>query len=352
MENPTTFLEGFYMQNKQFKKTIILGFISILSIMIFIGGYVWADSVDRENQQRSETETITKKSFKKTVEPKMKKKEKTNESTGTSAVTTVAAATKQTPPVIVAPAATVQQGEPFNVYTGVTATAANDDDLTAQLQASKTTLDTSIPGDYTVHFSVVDANNNTGTADRTIKVIPATVEAAGQEDTQPADETAQAESTADEKMPAETKTATAPSTPVYEPMTIYMNGQNIPYQNGGQGTGQSIIDANPSGVAATWGGAAVQSGTDGQNTHFIGHNPGAFATIFSLSAGSQIIVTDANATPTTYTVRTLLQLNDYGEEVNTGKDYWDLTVGTGDEERITLQSCINDDINLIVIAYK
>jgi hypothetical protein len=352
MENPTTFLEGFYMQNKQLKKTIILGFISILSVMIFIGGYVWADSVNRENRQSSETEITTKNSIKKTVEPKIKKKEKTNKQTDASEVTAVDAPTKQTPPVIEAPAATVQQGEPFNVYTGVTATAANKVDLTPKLQASKTAIDTSIPGDYLVHFSVVDANNNTGTADRTIKVIPAPVETAVQEEPQSVDKTAQPDTTDAEKTPAETKTSAAPSTPVYEPMMIYMNGQNIPYQNGGQANGQSIIDANPSGVAATWGGAPVQSGDDGQNTHFIGHNPGAFATIFSLGVGSQIVVTDANATPTTYTVRTLLQLNDYGEEVSTGKDYWDLTIGTGDGERITLQSCINDDVNLIVIAYK
>ncbi|MTD41377.1 DUF5011 domain-containing protein [Erwinia sp. CPCC 100877] len=333
------------MQKRQARKTIILSSISILTILLFIGGYVWADSVNRENQPQASTAT----SVNKTAEHETEKKEKTKKKLSTASETTVTdAKADQTPPTIEAPATTVQQGEALNVYNGVTATDADNTDLTSQLQASETTVDTSALGDYTVHFTVTDSDGNTAAADRTIHVIPA-AEAAVQENTQPTVEAEQAVPI--EKTPAETQTA-ASSTPVYEPMTIYMNDQSIPYQNGGQATGQSIIDANPSGIAATWGGAAVQSGDDGQNTHFIGHNPGAFATIFSLGTGSQIVVTDANATPTTYTIRTLLQLNDYGEEVNTGKDYWDLTVGTGDGERITLQSCINDEINLIVIAYK
>lgn len=142
------------------------------------------------------------------------------------------------------------------------------------------------------------------------------------------------------------------SAPTYQAMTIYMGGQAIPYQNGGTGSGQSIIDSNPNGVAATWGGAAIQSGDDGLNTHIIGHNPGAFSVLFSLGSGSQIIVTDGAGTPTTYTVQSTMQVNDYGTEVSSGQDVWDLTVGTGGGERITLQTCVNDDVNLFVLAYK
>lgn len=133
-------------------------------------------------------------------------------------------------------------------------------------------------------------------------------------------------------------------------MTLNMLGQTIYYQNGGQGSGQSIIDANSDSQASTWGGASVFSGSDGQNTHFIGHNPGAFSVIFSLSIGSKITVTDASGTPTTYTVNSICQVTDYGVDVNSGKELFGDITGTGGGERITLQSCINDDINLIVFA--
>ncbi|WP_249274404.1 sortase domain-bontaining protein [Candidatus Enterococcus clewellii] len=146
---------------------------------------------------------------------------------------------------------------------------------------------------------------------------------------------------------AETSTAQA-----YQAMTLYIAGQAIPYQNGGTGSGQGIIDSNPNGVAATWGGAPIQSGDDGLNTHIIGHNPGAFSALFSVGGGSQIVVTDSAGTPTTYTVQSVMQVDDYGKEIGSGQDVWDLTVGTGGGERITLQTCINDDVNLFVLAYK
>lgn len=133
-------------------------------------------------------------------------------------------------------------------------------------------------------------------------------------------------------------------------MSLNILGQTVYYQNGGQGSGQSIIDANSDSQASTWGGAAVFSGSDGLNTHFIGHNPGAFSVIFSLSVGNQITVTDASGTPTTYTVNGIYQVADDGTDVNSGRDMYDTITGTGGGERITLQSCINDDVNLIVFA--
>ncbi|WP_236674737.1 sortase domain-containing protein [Enterococcus sp. BWR-S5] len=154
---------------------------------------------------------------------------------------------------------------------------------------------------------------------------------------------------------SETASQPAPvevSAPTYQAMTLSLAGQTISYQNGGTGSGQGIIDSNPNGVAATWGGAPVQSGDDGMNTHIIGHNPGAFSALFSVGIGSQIVVTDGAGTPTTYTVQNVMQVDDYGKELSTGQDVWDLTVGTGGGERITLQTCVNDDVNLFVLAYK
>ena len=135
------------------------------------------------------------------------------------------------------------------------------------------------------------------------------------------------------------------------PMTINILGQTIGYQNGGMAAGQSIIDSDPYGAVSTWGGMGVQSGTDGLNTHFIGHNPGAFALLFSLTSGDTITITDCAGTGTRYQVRTILTVDDYGMKVGTGKDYYEFISGSGGGERVTFQTCIDEATNLIIVAY-
>ena len=159
--------------------------------------------------------------------------------------------------------------------------------------------------------------------------------------------------TVNEAEPTNETTATEESqnTATPAPATIgadqlMINGQAISYTNAGQGSGQAIIDANPNQVA-TWGGAVVQSGNDGANTHFIGHNPGIFNVLFSLGTGATIEVSDS----ATYTVSQIVTVDDSGFAAD-GTDYWDQITGSGGGERITLQTCINDDYNLIVFANK
>ncbi|EOH94337.1 class F sortase [Enterococcus pallens] len=133
-----------------------------------------------------------------------------------------------------------------------------------------------------------------------------------------------------------------------QPNMLQIAGSYIPYSNAGQGSGQAVIDADH-GAAATWGGASVQSGNDGMNTHIIGHNPGAFNVLFSLGVGSTIEVSDASGQISTYTVQNIVTVDDsaYGLD---GTDYWNQITGTGGGERLTLQTCINDFQNLIVFA--
>lgn len=147
-------------------------------------------------------------------------------------------------------------------------------------------------------------------------------------------------------------TRSAPAEPTYQAKSIYIGGVHIPYQNRGQASGQAIIDGNPHGTASTWGGAAVQSGSDGLSTHFIGHNPGIFASIFQLGIGSTVIVTDSDGTPHTYTVNQLYQVDDYAVELGTGRELWNLITGSSNGEQVVFQACINDHVNLIVIAIK
>ena len=161
--------------------------------------------------------------------------------------------------------------------------------------------------------------------------------------------------TVNEAEPTNETTATEESQNTPAPATIgadqlMINGQAISYTNAGQGSGQAIIDANPNQVA-TWGGAVVQSGNDGANTHFIGHNPGIFNVLFSLGTGATIEVSDSANNVTTYTVSQIVTVDDSGFAAD-GTDYWDQITGSGGGERITLQTCINDDYNLIVFANK
>lgn len=149
-----------------------------------------------------------------------------------------------------------------------------------------------------------------------------------------------------------TETVVAPPTeivPTYTPMSIYMGETVIAYQNGGQGSGQGIIDTNPT-IASTWGGAAIQSGSDGLNTHIIGHNPGVFSALFNLGIGSQVIITDGNGIPTTYTVRRIYEVDDYAVGIRDGVAYWNQMIGTGGGERVTFQTCEDDQINWVYEA--
>lgn len=337
------------MKKNTIKHTIIIGFISILSVTLLISGFIFTDAASRANHLNNETQktniTLLKNvpTDKELKQLAVKSKKKQNK----EKVVAVSTSKDTTAPTITAPEETVEQNQQVNIFEGVTAIDNRNGDITEKITSTET-LDTSVIGTQTIHFSATDASGNTGGADRTFHIVPKSEPEVTSQTAQPVVE--------QPAVPAQAEPINIPeplaAEPSFEAMTITMNGQTIPYQNGGQGSGQSVIDSNPGGVASTWGGAAIQSGNDGQNTHFIGHNPGAFSTVFSLDVGSQIVVTDASGTPTTYTVRTLLQLDDYGAEIGTGTNFWDLAVGTSGGERITLQSCINDDINLFVIAYK
>jgi len=181
---------------------------------------------------------------------------------------------------------------------------------------------------------------------------------AAEETTASPEATAQPEPVVNEAEPASQTAESTDNQNVAEPEQptsiqadqLMINGQFISYSNAGQGSGQAIIDANPNQVA-TWGGAAVQSGNDGANTHFIGHNPGIFNVLFSVGAGAKVEVSDSSNNVTSYTVSQVVTVDDSGMAED-GTDYWDQITGTGGGERITLQTCINDDYNLIVFANK
>jgi len=130
---------------------------------------------------------------------------------------------------------------------------------------------------------------------------------------------------------------------------IHFAGVSIPYTEGGTLYGQSIIDDYRYSMASSYGGAAHQSASDGQGTHFIGHNPGVFTNLLSVKMGEIIAITDASGTTTNYQVNDIRLVNEDGFDVNSGEDLYYRILEAGDSERVTFQTCV-DDLRLIVFA--
>lgn len=149
--------------------------------------------------------------------------------------------------------------------------------------------------------------------------------------------------------PAPTPTPTPSPAPVTVDV-LSMIGTTIPFQNGGMGGGQAIIDANPNGMSSTWGGATPYSGTDGLNTHFIGHHWGAFDPVMSLGNGGTVTVYDANGQAFNYAIYKIVVVDTYGNDVNTGASMYGEITSTGGGERIVLQTCIDETTRRIVFA--
>lgn len=343
MENLPKFLEGFYMK-KEIKKTLVISILGIFLTLIIIGSVFAKENfgkVENSKQLASKETAVTQlKNVPETQEELLRTtKEKPKTTAVNAAKKKAIAAVKKdtTPPAITAPEISLTQGSAFSLLDYASAIDDTDGDLSKKIVASNT-VDTSVIGTQTVSLSVTDTSGNSVNVQQLVHIVEP--ELAPAEKTTPESDISAAPQTA------------AVNAPAVQPMTMIIAGQTIPYQNGGQGSGQSIIDANTNGVAATWGGAAVQSAADGMNTHFIGHNPGIFSAVFALGTGSQITVTDSLGTPSVYTVQTVLHVDDQGVGINDGQNYWDLIVGTGGGERITLQTCVNDTVNVIVIAYK
>ena len=153
--------------------------------------------------------------------------------------------------------------------------------------------------------------------------------------------------------PAPTPEPTPAPAPAPAPVTadvLSMIGNSIPFQNGGMGSGQAIIDANPNGMSSTWCGATPYSGTDGLNTHFIGHHWGAFDPVMSLSNGGTVTVFDANGQAFNYSIYKIIVVDTYGNDVNTGASMYGEITSTGGGERIVLQTCIDETTRRIVFA--
>ena len=106
--------------------------------------------------------------------------------------------------------------------------------------------------------------------------------------------------------------------------------------------------AAPETGAATWKGTGLVK--DGEPTHFIGHNPGDFHSVMELYVGAPITVYDDYGDKKTYHVYEVIDVTDEGYNANDLKD--DVLPRLLDEkgERISLQTCIDEQINRCVLA--
>ncbi|MBC2195858.1 LPXTG cell wall anchor domain-containing protein [Listeria booriae] len=80
------------------------------------------------------------------------------------------AVTSNTAPVITADDVTVKKGTSFNPMAGVTASDAEDGNLTSSISVTANDVDTSVEGTYHVTYSVTDSDGNTTTKTITVTV--------------------------------------------------------------------------------------------------------------------------------------------------------------------------------------
>lgn len=119
------------------------------------------------------------------------------------------------------------------------------------------------------------------------------------------------------------------------PGTLVVGGTAIPYRDVRGGT-------TPSSGGGLWlGPEAVDDGSWG---YFVGHNPGSFAPVRSLSSGDAVVVCDRSGAQRAYTVREVFQV----EETATWKTIASRVTGYG--ESVVLQTCAGDGMNVIVVA--
>jgi len=136
----------------------------------------------------------------------------------------------------------------------------------------------------------------------------------------------------------------------YAPETIYVSGKVIPFKEGGMANGQAIIDSDPDGIASTWGGKTPFSGTDGLNTHFIGHHWGAFDPFINLQVGQTVTITDSSGKPFVYAVKTVAVVDTRAVDTTTGRSLYGEITSTGGGERVVFQTCMSETLRRILFC--
>lgn len=265
---------------------------------------------------------------------------------------------------------TLKEAKDFDPLENVQAFDNIDGNLT-----EKITLDSDLKkdkvGKYELIYSVTDSSGNKTSKTRAVTIVPKEESSSSTEQVAPAEsapveteapiaediqETAEVVEPAlnstpveSEAVPVEESTApVAEPAPEPEPVISQQNATisflrvTIPFIN------YNGASAAPASGAGTWTGTGAVN--DGAPTHFIGHNPGDFASVMNITVGTPITVVDSQGNARTYTVYEVLDAYDDGVNAHDPNDNtWARVIDAGGE-RISLQTCITDSINRIVLA--
>ena len=227
----------------------------------------------------------------------------------------------------------------FQPMNGVIGKDNADGEITRSIQVSMKSIPAK-PGIYTIVYTLKDSSGNEAKKMRKITVLD--------DSTQNEQEGTVEENNihADMAIKNDTETANSPD-PVTIPAqkvasTISFLGVTIPFSH------TNGADSAPANGCGTWTGTGAVD--DNAPTHFIGHNPGDFSKVMDITVGTPITVLDDQGHSKTYTVYEVLDVNDDGTNAHdSSDDTWQRVINDGGE-RISLQTCITDTVNRIVLA--
>ncbi len=219
-------------------------------------------------------------------------------------------------------------GQSFDPLDQVTASDNADGDITKNIQIQGS-VDTSVVNDYQLTYSVTDQSGNTAQVKRKVSVH------------KPSDQERSNATTGGKE--ATDKEAIQNESSDDDPISmVSFLGQNIPFIDS---TGADEAPATGSG---TWVGSGDVN--DGKPTYFIGHNPGDFSGVLNLDIGAAITIFDNNGNKKIYHVVELIDIDDYGDNLNVSGDNITDRVLYANEEQIALQTCLSDSTNRVVLA--
>ncbi|WP_159723376.1 class F sortase [Enterococcus sp. CSURQ0835] len=184
--------------------------------------------------------------------------------------------------------------------------------------------------------------SSTSSSAQSVASAPAASSVTPQASTQATTESASSVTTSASAPPATSASQTPPQAPTLVPNSIQIENQIIPLVDD-QGA-PAAPDGNRAGL---WKGTGEVD--DGQPTHIIGHNPGIFHVLFSLSVGSKVTVMDRNGHTREYTIYKILTVNDQAIGTD-GQVHWDDILNQPGES-ISLQTCIDDNWNEMYLAH-
>lgn len=184
--------------------------------------------------------------------------------------------------------------------------------------------------------------SSTSSSAQSVASAPAASSIAPPASTQATTESASSVTTSTSAPPTTSASQTPPQAPTLVPNSIQIENQIIPLVDD-QGA-PAAPDGNRAGL---WKGTGEVD--DGQPTHIIGHNPGIFHVLFSLSVGSKVTVMDRNGHTREYTIYKILTVNDQAIGTD-GQVHWDDILNQPGES-ISLQTCIDDNWNEMYLAH-